>query len=53
MGKAVAIQLAQKGANVIIVARDVPKLKGALEEIRVRAYAFPHTRSPYPDQAFI
>lgn len=35
MGKSVAIQLAEKGANVIIVARDVKKLEDALREIKV------------------
>ena len=35
MGKAVAIQLAEKGANVVIVARDEGKLQHALQEITV------------------
>jgi 3-dehydrosphinganine reductase len=35
MGKSVAIQLAQKGANIIIVARNVGKLEEALSEIKV------------------
>lgn len=35
MGKSVAKQLAAKGANIIIVARNVATLKSALEEIRV------------------
>ena len=36
MGKSVAIQLAQKGANIIIVARNVGKLEEALNAIKVR-----------------
>lgn len=35
MGKAVSIQLSAKGANVVLVARDVGKLKAALEEVKV------------------
>jgi short-subunit dehydrogenase len=35
MGKAVACQLAEKGANVVIVARTVQKLREALEAIKV------------------
>jgi 3-dehydrosphinganine reductase len=35
MGKSVAKQLAGKGANVIIVARNVATLKSALEEVTV------------------
>jgi len=34
MGKSVAIQLAQKGANVIIVSRNVGKLEEALSQIK-------------------
>ncbi|KAL4917640.1 hypothetical protein BDW62DRAFT_183556 [Aspergillus aurantiobrunneus] len=34
MGKAVACQLAQKGANVVIVARTVQKLKEAMDVIK-------------------
>jgi 3-dehydrosphinganine reductase len=34
MGKSVAIQLAQKGANIIIVSRNVQKLEVALAEIK-------------------
>ncbi|KUJ19632.1 3-ketodihydrosphingosine reductase-like protein tsc10 [Mollisia scopiformis] len=37
MGKSVAIQLAQKGANIIIVARNVGKLEAALAEIKAAA----------------
>ncbi|KAA8573187.1 hypothetical protein EYC84_003695 [Monilinia fructicola] len=37
MGKAVAIELAKKGASVIIVARNVGKLEGALGEIEAAA----------------
>lgn len=40
MGKSVAIQLAEKGANVIIVARDVKKLEDALREIKVFSTLF-------------
>jgi 3-dehydrosphinganine reductase len=36
MGKSVAIQLAKKGANIIIVARNVGKLEEALAQIKVR-----------------
>lgn len=35
MGRAAAKQLAAKGANVVIVARNVDKLKAALEYIAV------------------
>lgn len=35
MGKAVACQLAAKGANIVIVARTVQKLQGAIEDIKV------------------
>ncbi|GES59030.1 NAD(P)-binding protein [Aspergillus terreus] len=34
MGKAVACQLAAKGANIVIVARTVQKLRGAIEDIK-------------------
>lgn len=34
MGRAVAIQLAQKGANVVIVSRTVKKLENALDSIK-------------------
>jgi len=37
MGKSVARILAQKGANIVIVARNVEKLKAALEEIKTFA----------------
>ncbi|ESZ91537.1 hypothetical protein SBOR_8071 [Sclerotinia borealis F-4128] len=46
MGKSVAIQLAQKGANVIIVARNVKKLEEAMEEIKASALS-PSTQSFY------
>lgn len=36
MGKAVAIQLAEKGANVVIVARTVKKLEDTVEMMKVR-----------------
>lgn len=36
MGKAVATQLAAKGANVIVVARTVTKLQAAVDEMKVR-----------------
>lgn len=35
MGKSVAKQLAAKGANVIIVSRNLATLKDALEEVKV------------------
>ncbi len=35
MGKSVATLLARKGANVLIVARNVQKLEDALKEIAV------------------
>jgi 3-dehydrosphinganine reductase len=45
MGKSVAKQLAAKGANIIIVARNVGKLEEALGQIKVRStfptYAVP------------
>ncbi|KAM3079872.1 3-dehydrosphinganine reductase, variant 2 [Clarireedia jacksonii] len=37
MGKSVAIQLAQKGANLVIVSRSVDKLEAALLEIKAAA----------------
>lgn len=37
MGRAVASQLAQKGANIVIVARNVKKLQDATEQIKVCA----------------
>jgi 3-dehydrosphinganine reductase len=36
LGLSIAKHLASKGANVVIVAQDVPKLEAALEEIKVR-----------------
>jgi short-subunit dehydrogenase len=41
MGRSVARQLAEKGANVIIVARDVAKLQEATVYISVRAIITP------------
>lgn len=38
MGRSVAIQLAAKGANVVIVSRSVDKLQAGLESIKVRKY---------------
>lgn len=35
MGRSVAIELAGKGANVVIVSRTVSKLKEAIDVIRV------------------
>lgn len=35
MGKSVGIQLAQKGANIIVVARDEAKLARAVKEFKV------------------
>ena len=37
MGKSVATQLAAKGANIVIVSRNVAKLELALAEIKVEA----------------
>ncbi|QKX55954.1 uncharacterized protein TRUGW13939_03053 [Talaromyces rugulosus] len=37
MGRSAAIQLAQKGANVVIVSRSPPKLEAALELIKAAA----------------
>ena len=45
MGKSVAMQLAQKGANVIIVARDEGKLEAALAEITVKTSSLQHATS--------
>ena len=36
MGKALAQLLASRGAHIIIVARDIPKLEAALKDIRVQ-----------------
>jgi 3-dehydrosphinganine reductase len=36
MGKAVALQLCAKGANVVVVARTVSKLQNTVEEMKVR-----------------
>ena len=36
MGKSVAVLLAKKGANVVIVARNVQKLEDAFKEVSVR-----------------
>ncbi|KAF5875797.1 putative 3-ketodihydrosphingosine reductase tsc10 protein [Botrytis fragariae] len=41
MGKSVAIQLAKKGASVIIVARNVEKLEKAMVEIKAAALSPP------------
>ena len=35
MGKAVACQLSEKGANIVLVARTVSKLQEALEAAKV------------------
>ncbi|RFU29433.1 hypothetical protein B7463_g6889, partial [Scytalidium lignicola] len=37
MGRSAAIQLAAKGANVIIVSRNVPRLEGALDDVKAAA----------------
>ncbi|KAJ5135686.1 uncharacterized protein N7515_004964 [Penicillium bovifimosum] len=37
MGKAVALQLSAKGANVVVVARTVSKLQNAVEEMKASA----------------
>jgi 3-dehydrosphinganine reductase len=36
MGKAVALELSEKGASVIVVARTISKLQAAVDEMRVR-----------------
>lgn len=36
MGKAVALQLAEKGANVIVVARTISKLMATVDDLKVR-----------------
>lgn len=36
MGKAVALELSAKGANVVVVARTVSKLVTAVDEMKVR-----------------
>jgi len=41
MGKAVAVQLAAKGANVIVVARTVSKLVATVDEMKVRHFIPP------------
>lgn len=38
MGRALAKQLAQKGANIVIVARDKQKLEDALKYISVSSF---------------
>lgn len=43
MGRSVAIQLAAKGANIVIVSRSVEKLRASLESIKVRGYQY-HSR---------
>lgn len=35
MGRSVAIQLSQKGANIIIASRSLDKLSAALESVKV------------------
>lgn len=40
MGKCVARQLAERGAHIIIVARNIGKLKEAVAYISVRATIF-------------
>lgn len=37
MGRALAIQLAGKGANVVVVARTVSKLQGTVEALKVNS----------------
>jgi 3-dehydrosphinganine reductase len=45
MGKSVAKQLAQKGANIIIVSRNVGRLEEALAEVKVSS-SHPHAHTP-------
>ncbi|RDW76497.1 3-dehydrosphinganine reductase [Aspergillus mulundensis] len=47
MGKAVACQLAEKGANVVIVARTLQKLEEAMEAIKASATNGPKQRFHY------
>lgn len=35
MGRAVAIELASKGANVVVVARTISKLEATVEDMKV------------------
>lgn len=45
MGKAVACQLAEKGAHVVVVARTVKKLENAVEDMKASSLAYPpHTQ---------
>lgn len=41
MGKAVSCQLAEKGANVVIVARTLQKLEHSIEGLKVRTLILP------------
>lgn len=36
MGRAVALELSAKGANVVVVARTVSKLEATVDEMKVR-----------------
>ena len=45
MGKSVAKQLARKGANIIIVARNISRLEEALVEIKVKISCLQHATS--------
>ncbi|KAJ5578030.1 uncharacterized protein N7459_006994 [Penicillium hispanicum] len=38
MGRAVAVQMASKGANVVIVARTVSKLEATVEELKTKSW---------------
>lgn len=40
MGRAAAIQLASKGAHVVVVARTVSKLQSTVDEMKVRVTPF-------------
>lgn len=40
MGRALAIQLAAKGAHVVVVARTVSKLQSTVEALKVNYFAF-------------
>lgn len=53
MGKSVAKQLAAKGANVVIVSRNVGKLEEALAEVKVNRLLYIHIPSTFASGADI
>lgn len=50
MGRGLAKILAQKGANIVLVARDVKKLEAAIEYITVRPLNFPTRLLPFTNK---